>query len=165
VLTNLINRREFERRFQQLLERESDPEDRHFLCFLDLDQFKTINDTCGHIAGDELLRQISALLKGSVRSRDTLARIGGDEFAVLLEHTSLEKALVLAEKVRATIEEFEFHWRTQRFSIGVSVGVVPVQIGQSITKLLNMADMACYTAKKQGRNRIHATQAEVVIPD
>jgi len=164
-LTDLLNRREFERRFQQLLERESDPEDRHFLCFLDLDQFKTINDTCGHIAGDELLRQISALLKGSVRSRDTLARIGGDEFAVLLEHTSLEKALVLAEKVRATIEEFEFHWRTQRFSIGVSVGVVPVQIGQSITKLLNMADMACYTAKKQGRNRIHATQAEVVIPD
>lgn len=164
-LTNLLNRREFERRFQQLLERESELGDGHFLCFLDLDQFKIINDSCGHIAGDELLRQIAALLKASVRSRDTLARIGGDEFAVLLEHTSLEKALLLGEKIRATIEEFEFHWRSRRFSVGVSVGIVPVQIGQSVPKLLNMADMACYTAKKQGKNRIHATHAEVAIPD
>jgi len=164
-LTNLLNRREFERRFQQLLERDSDPADRHFLCFLDLDQFKIINDSCGHIAGDELLREIAALLTGLVRSRDTLARIGGDEFVVLMEHTSLDKALLLAEKIRATIEEFEFHWRSERFSIGVSVGVVPVQIGQSITHLLNMADMACYTAKKQGRNRIHTAHAEAVVPD
>jgi diguanylate cyclase (GGDEF)-like protein len=164
-LTNLLNRREFERRFQQLLERDSDPADRHFLCFLDLDQFKIINDSCGHIAGDELLREIAALLTGLVRSRDTLARIGGDEFAVLMEHASLDKALLLAEKIRATIEEFEFHWRSERFSIGVSVGVVPVQFGQSITHLLNMADMACYTAKKQGRNRIHTAHAEAVVPD
>ena len=165
MLTNLMNRREFERRFHQLLERDSDPSDRHYLCFFDLDQFKAINDTCGHIAGDELLRQIAALLKGLVRSRDTLARIGGDEFAVLMEHGSLEKALLLAEKIRATIEAFEFHWRSQRFSIGVSVGVVPVQVGQPITELLNMADMACYTAKKQGRNRICAAHAEGVVPD
>ncbi|MGA9164451.1 MAG: diguanylate cyclase [Thiobacillus sp.] len=164
-LTNLLNRREFERRFQQLLERDSDPADRHFLCFLDLDQFKIINDSCGHIAGDELLREIAALLTGLVRSRDTLARIGGDEFVVLMEHASLDKALLLAEKIRATIEEFEFHWRSARFSIGVSVGVVPVQIGQSITHLLHMADMACYTAKKQGRNRIHTAHAEGVVPD
>jgi diguanylate cyclase (GGDEF)-like protein/PAS domain S-box-containing protein len=164
-LTNLINRREFERRFQQLLERDSDPADRHFLCFLDLDQFKVINDNCGHIAGDELLREIAALLTGLVRSRDTLARIGGDEFVVLLEHASLDKTLLLAEKIRATIEEFEFHWRSERFSIGVSIGVVPVQTGQSITNLLNMADMACYAAKKQGRNRIHTPQTEGVVPD
>lgn len=164
-LTNLLNRREFERRFQQLLERDSDPADRHFLCFLDLDQFKIINDSCGHIAGDELLREIAALLTGLVRSRDTLARIGGDEFVVLMEHASLDKALLLAEKIRATIEEFEFHWRSERFSIGVSVGVVPVQIGQSITHLLNMADMACYTAKKQGRNRVHTAHTEAVVPD
>lgn len=165
TLTGLINRREFERRFQQLLERDSDPADRHFLCFLDLDQFKTINDSCGHIAGDELLRQIAALLTGLVRSRDTLARIGGDEFAVLLEHTSVDKALLHAEKIRTTIEAFEFHWRAQRFSIGVSVGVVPVQFGQSISNLLNMADMACYAAKKQGRNRIHTTQAGGIVPE
>lgn len=165
MLTSLMNRREFERRFQHLLERDSAPSDRHYLCFFDLDQFKTINDTCGHIAGDELLRQIASLLKGLVRSRDTLARIGGDEFAVLMEHASLDKALRLAEKIRATIEAFEFHWRSQRFSIGVSVGVVPVQIGQPITELLNMADMACYAAKKQGRNRIHTMHAEGVVPD
>jgi diguanylate cyclase (GGDEF)-like protein/PAS domain S-box-containing protein len=165
MLTNLINRREFERRFQHLLERDSDPADRHYLCFFDLDQFKVINDTCGHMAGDELLRQIAALLKGLVRSRDTLARLGGDEFAVLMEHASLDKAFALAEKIRATIEAFEFHWRSQRFSIGVSVGVVPVQIGQPITELLHMADMACYTAKKAGRNRIHTMHAEVVVPD
>jgi diguanylate cyclase (GGDEF)-like protein len=129
------------------------------LCFLDLDQFKVINDTCGHIAGDELLRQVAALLKGLVRSRDTLARIGGDEFAVLMEHASLDKALHLAEKIRATIEGFEFHWRAQRFSIGVSIGVVPIQVGHSITDTLNMADMACYTAKKEGRNRVHVRAA------
>ena len=158
VLTNLINRREFERRFQQLLERDSDPEDKHTLCFLDLDRFKTINDTCGHIAGDELLRQLAALLKGLLRSRDTLARIGGDEFAVLMEHASLDKALHFAEKIRLTIDAFEFHWRSQRFSIGVSIGVIPIQIGRSITDTLNLADMACYAAKKAGRNRIHLHQ-------
>jgi len=165
MLTNLLNRREFERRFQQLLQRESDPTDQHVLCFLDLDQFKIINDTCGHIAGDELLRQVAALLKGLIRSRDTLARIGGDEFAVLMEHASPDKAIQFAEKIRSTIEEFEFHWRSQRFSIGVSIGVVPIRIGRSITDALNMADMACYTAKKEGRNRVHVSHAEAALSD
>lgn len=163
VLTNLINRREFERRFQNLLERDSDRMDKHSLFFLDLDQFKIINDTCGHIAGDELLRQVAALLKGLIRSSDTLARIGGDEFAVLVENASLDKAFGLAEKIRATIEGFEFHWRSQRFSIGVSIGVVPVQIGRSISDTLNLADMACYVAKGEGRNRIHVNHADAVI--
>ena len=160
MLTDLLNRREFERRLQQLLTRECDPTDSHILCFLDLDQFKAINDACGHIAGDELLRQIAALLKGLVRSRDTLARIGGDEFAVLMEHASLNKARQFAEKIRATIECFEFHWRAQRFSVGVSIGVVPVRIGRSVGDTLNTADMACYTAKKQGRNCVHSASAE-----
>ncbi len=155
ALTNLLNRREFEKRLQQLLVRDADPADRHVLCFLDLDQFKIINDTCGHIAGDELLRQVAALLTGLVRSRDTLARIGGDEFAVLMEHASLEKALSFAEKIREAIAGFEFHWRSQRFSIGVSIGVIPIQIGRSVTDTLNLADMACYTAKNEGRNRVH----------
>jgi diguanylate cyclase (GGDEF)-like protein/PAS domain S-box-containing protein len=155
ALTNLLNRREFEKRLQQLLTRDADPADRHMLCFLDLDQFKIINDTCGHIAGDELLRQVAALLTGLIRSRDTLARIGGDEFAVLMEHASLEKALSFSEKIREAVAGFEFHWRSQRFTIGVSIGVVPIQIGHSVTDTLNLADMACYTAKKEGRNRVH----------
>jgi diguanylate cyclase (GGDEF)-like protein/PAS domain S-box-containing protein len=155
ALTNLMNRREFERRLQRLLSTESDPADRHALCFLDLDQFKVINDTSGHIAGDELLRQIAALLQGQLRSRDTLARVGGDEFAVLMEHSTLNQAARLAEKLRATVGNFKFHWRSQRFSIGVSIGIVPVQAGQSMVDTLTRADMACYTAKKEGRNRIH----------
>gem|GEM_PF-6072586 len=165
VLTSLLNRREFERRLQQLLSADADPADKHVLCFLDLDQFKAINDTCGHVAGDELLRQIAALLKGLIRSRDTLARIGGDEFAVLMEHVALDKAMQIAEKIRMTIEEFEFHWRSQRFSIGVSIGIVPIQIGRSITDTLNLADMACYTAKKAGRNRVYTRHAEAVHAD
>ena len=158
ALTNLMNRREFERRLQRLLSAESDPADRHALCFLDLDQFKVINDTSGHIAGDELLRQIAALLQGQLRSRDTLARVGGDEFAVLMEHSTLNQAARLAEKLRATVGNFKFHWRSQRFSIGVSIGIVPVQAGQSMVDTLTRADMACYTAKKEGRNRIHTGQ-------
>jgi diguanylate cyclase (GGDEF)-like protein/PAS domain S-box-containing protein len=155
ALTNLLNRREFEKRLQQVLTRDAEPDDRHILCFLDLDQFKIINDTCGHIAGDELLRQVAALLKGLMRSRDTLARIGGDEFAVLIEHASLDKTLPFAEKIREAIAGFQFHWRSQRFSIGVSIGVVPIQLGRSMSDTLNLADMACYTAKKEGRNRVH----------
>ncbi len=166
MLTSLLNRREFERRLQQLLSAEDDDlADKHALCFLDLDQFKTINDTCGHVAGDELLRQVAELLKGQVRSRDTLARIGGDEFAVLMEHVALDKAIQLAERMRTTIETFEFHWRAQRFSIGVSIGIVPIQIGRSITETLNLADMACYTAKKAGRNRVYTRPADAVHAD
>jgi diguanylate cyclase (GGDEF)-like protein/PAS domain S-box-containing protein len=160
ALTKLLNRREFEQRLHQVLTRDQDPSDKHVLCFLDLDQFKIINDTCGHIAGDELLRQVAALLSGLVRSRDTLARIGGDEFAVLMEHATLDSALKFAEKIRSTIEAFVFYWRAQRFSIGVSIGVVPIQAGRSITDTLNLADMACYTAKKEGRNRVHASDTE-----
>jgi diguanylate cyclase (GGDEF)-like protein/PAS domain S-box-containing protein len=165
MLTSLLNRREFERRLQQLLSAEADPSDKHVLCFLDLDQFKAINDSCGHIAGDELLRQIAALLKGMVRSRDTLARIGGDEFAVLMEHVSLDKAIEIAERIRTTIESFEFHWRSQCLSVGVSIGIVPIQAGRSITDTLNLADMACYTAKKAGRNRVYTRHADAVHTD
>jgi diguanylate cyclase (GGDEF)-like protein len=111
------------------------------------------------MAGDELLRQIAALLDSQVRSRDTLARLGGDEFVILMEHASRDKAVILAEKIRSTIERFQFHWRSQRFSIGVSIGIVPVQTGQSIVDTLNRADMACYKAKKAGRNRIYTETA------
>lgn len=158
TLTNLINRREFERRLQRILLSVSDSTDNHVLCYLDLDQFKIINDTCGHIAGDELLRQVAALLEGQMRSRDTLARLGGDEFAVLMEHCSIDKAVCFAEKIRETIENFRFHWRLQRFSLGVSVGIVPIQHDYAIADMLNMADSACYAAKKEGGNLIHVYQ-------
>jgi diguanylate cyclase (GGDEF)-like protein/PAS domain S-box-containing protein len=154
-LTNLINRREFERRLQRVLSSAVDPTDSDVLCYLDLDQFKIINDTCGHIAGDELLRQIAALLEGQMRSRDTLARLGGDEFAVLMEHCPLDNAMRFAEKIREAIEGFRFHWRSQSFSLGVSIGVVPIRGGHSIADTLNLADSACYIAKKAGRNRVH----------
>jgi len=155
TLTNLINRREFERRLQRILASAPDSTSQHALCFLDLDQFKIINDTCGHIAGDELLRQIAALLQGQMRSRDTLARFGGDEFAVLMEHCPLESAIRLAETLRETVASFLFHWRAQRFTLGVSIGVIAIQPGQNIIDTLTLADAACYTAKKDGRNRIH----------
>jgi len=157
ALTDLVNRREFERRLQRVLASERTPEEHHALCFLDLDQFKVINDSCGHLAGDELLRQMATLLESQVRSRDTLARLGGDEFAILMEHTSPEKALVLAEKVRATVEQFIFHWRNQTFSVGVSIGVVPVVPGHTLNETLSCADAACYQAKREGRNRICKT--------
>ncbi len=165
MLTSLLNRREFERRLQQLLSKDAEPADKHVLCFLDLDQFKAVNDSCGHIAGDELLRQVAELLKGQVRTRDTLARIGGDEFAVLMEHVALDKAIEIAERIRTTVEAFEFHWRSQRLSIGVSIGIVPIQAGQSIADTLNLADMACYTAKKAGRNRVYTRHADAVHTD
>ena len=155
-LTNLINRREFESRLRRLLARPTTLHDEHVLCYLDLDQFKVINDTCGHIAGDELLRQVAALLGRQIRSRDTLARLGGDEFAVLMEHCPLDKAEKLAERMRQAIEDYRFQWHSRRFNIGVSIGVVPVRGGGlSMDALLSQADSACYAAKDQGRNRVY----------
>ena len=155
ALTDLINRREFERRLGRLLiQADKHPGD-HVLCYLDLDQFKIINDSCGHVAGDELLRQIASLLTGQIRSRDTLARLGGDEFAVLMEHCPLGRAGVLADHMRVAIEGFRFQWHERRFSLGVSIGLVPLQGGASIEDALGLADSACYAAKEKGRNRIH----------
>jgi len=155
ALTDLINRREFERRLGRLLIQAKQHPGDHVLCYLDLDQFKIINDTCGHVAGDELLRQVASLLTGQVRSRDTLARLGGDEFAVLMEHCPLGQAGVLADHIRIAIEDFRFQWHERRFSLGVSIGLVPLQGGASIEDALNLADSACYAAKEKGRNRIH----------
>ena len=155
ALTNLINRREFERRLQRLLQSSCGSSEPHVLCYLDLDQFKIINDTSGHIAGDELLRQLTTLLQGQMRSRDTLARIGGDEFVILMEYCPVEKAAELAEHIRETIDNFQFHWRSSRFSIGASIGLVKIQDGHTFNEALSLADSACYLAKEKGRNRIH----------
>jgi diguanylate cyclase (GGDEF)-like protein/PAS domain S-box-containing protein len=169
TLTGLVNRREFERRLQRILSGASGPEHEHehVLCYLDLDQFKVINDSCGHIAGDELLRQVATLLQGQMRSRDTLARVGGDEFAVLMEHCSLEGATVFADKIRAAIAEFDFHWRSRKFSIGVSIGLLPIAVGQSLTDTINLADAACYAAKKAGGDSVytHLPDDDPRVPD
>ncbi len=165
ALTNLINRREFEFRLQRIVSSASYDTDQHVLCFLDLDQFKKINDSCGHMAGDELLRQIAALLEGKMRSRDTLARLGGGEFAILMEHCPLDKAISLTENIRESIEQFEFYWRTHRFTLGVSIGVFPMKGGFAVADILNMADLACYTAKKKGRNRVHLYHPDDMVLD
>ena len=156
VLTGLLNRREFERRLERVLETTLGQPSEHALCYLDLDQFKVINDTCGHAAGDELLRQLGALLRETIRERDTLARLGGDEFGILMEHCSLKQARRVADAVREMISEYLFVWEGKNFRIGVSIGLVPInEASVSIADVLSAADSACYAAKDKGRNRIH----------
>ncbi len=155
-LTDLINRREFENRLERVLETARASDSEHALCYLDLDQFKIVNDTCGHMAGDQLLRQLGNVLKGSVRHRDTLARLGGDEFALLIEHCPMSKAVRIANTLREAVESHRFQWDDYSFKVGASIGVVPIDAASpGAAHLLGMADHACYAAKEQGRNRVH----------
>lgn len=159
ALTGVPNRREFERRLRELLARP-DPAS-HVLCYLDLDQFKIVNDTCGHVAGDELLRQITQLMRGHLRAADTLARLGGDEFGLILQGCDLEPAVALAQRIREAIADFRFAWGERSFGIGVSIGLVPVAAHErDADTLLAAADAACYAAKEAGRNRIHVYQPD-----
>jgi diguanylate cyclase (GGDEF)-like protein/PAS domain S-box-containing protein len=156
ALTGLVNRREFEQRLGRVLDTAGVEGTENALCYLDLDQFKVINDTCGHIAGDELLRQIAAVLQANVRQRDTLARLGGDEFGVLMERCSLEQATRVANKLRRKVADFRFVWAQRSFGVGVSIGIVSIdQSSENISTVMNAADSACYTAKYKGRNRVH----------
>jgi len=156
ALTGLINRLEFERRAERLLTMRQKDLDVHALCFLDLDQFKIVNDTCGHMAGDEMLRQISMILQHEVRQRDTLARLGGDEFAVLMEHCPLDQAQRVAWSLLEAVQDFHFCWEEHTFKVGVSIGLVSItEITTDLSELLKQADAACYMAKDRGRNRIH----------
>jgi diguanylate cyclase (GGDEF)-like protein/PAS domain S-box-containing protein len=155
-LTGLINRREFERRLELLLPVEQSKTKHHTMLYLDIDQFKIVNDTCGHIAGDEMLKQLGILLKAKLRQNDTLARLGGDEFGVLLETCPIEPALRVAELFRQAVSNFRFVWQEKIFSIGVSIGLVAFSNdGATLADILRMADAACYVAKDKGRNRIH----------
>jgi len=156
ALTGLVNRREFEQRLERVLETADLENTENALCYLDLDQFKVINDTCGHIAGDELLRQIATVLQANVRQRDTLARLGGDEFGVLMERCTLEQAKRVANKLRRKVADFRFVWAQKNFGVGVSIGIVPIDhTSENISAVMNAADSACYTAKYKGRNRVH----------
>ena len=160
-LTGLINRGEFELRLEQALVSARSGHTQHALCYLDLDQFKIVNDTCGHIAGDELLKQLTVHLQARVRETDTLARLGGDEFGILLEHCPIEEASDTAEVLREVVKKFRFAWQDKVFEIGASIGVVPISTDSgSIVDVLSAADSACYVAKDQGRNRIHVYQSE-----
>jgi diguanylate cyclase (GGDEF)-like protein/PAS domain S-box-containing protein len=155
-LTGLINRREFENRVKQAIEHAYTSDVRHALCYVDLDNFKVVNDTCGHIAGDELLKQLTIKLRLELREADTLARLGGDEFGILLEGCSIENAHDPAENLRKIVEDFRFVWDDRAFRIGASIGLVPITADSgSLTDVLSAADSACYVAKDQGRNRVH----------
>jgi diguanylate cyclase (GGDEF)-like protein/PAS domain S-box-containing protein len=151
ALTGLVNRREFERRLQEAMDSAQTGDIGHALCYLDLDHFKMVNDTCGHTAGDNMLREIASLIKEAVRDSDTVGRIGGDEFALLLVGCPLEKARQIADNVVRSVNAFRFVWKDKIFSVGVSIGLV--EIGRNsgtIEDIMNSADSACYVAKKQG---------------
>ncbi len=159
-LTGLLNRGEFENILQQRLQ-SLDNNTQDALLYLDLDQFKVVNDTSGHIAGDALLKQISSLLDHSVRESDIVARLGGDEFAILLPNCAVAQAQVIAEKIRKEISSFSFAWEDSHFRVGVSIGLVPItEPGITKTDVLTFADIACYAAKDMGRNRIHVYLTE-----
>ncbi len=158
-LTGLINRSEFERRLTEVLHEADMDNSRHALLYLDLDQFKIVNDTCGHTAGDALLQQLRIHLQDHIRLNDTMARLGGDEFGVLLRHCTLNDALRVAENLRQTIQDFLFVWDGKSFSVGVSIGAVEVdKHSGGISNLLSAADSACYMAKEMGRNRVQLYQ-------
>jgi diguanylate cyclase (GGDEF)-like protein/PAS domain S-box-containing protein len=156
TLTGLINRREFERQVAAALHSAKEEGHVHALLFMDLDQFKIINDTCGHGAGDLLLQLLSKTLQQQMRDSDILARLGGDELGVLLPHCPPERARKLAEDIRAAVKHFRFVWDERSFELGISIGLVEISHdSKSMTELLMAADQACYVAKEQGRNRVH----------
>jgi len=160
-LTGLINRREFERRVEELLQSAQMRHKQHALLYMDLDQFKIVNDTCGHIAGDELLKQLGFLLEETARESDALARLGGDEFGLLLAGCPVERAKQIADELRQEIKEFRFVWEDKTFEIGVSIGLVEInEHSQNLSSILSAADVACYAAKDLGRNRIHIYQPD-----
>jgi diguanylate cyclase (GGDEF)-like protein/PAS domain S-box-containing protein len=155
ALTGLVNRREFERRLEESIESGHRGDGQHVLCYLDLDHFKVVNDTSGHLAGDSMLRDVAKLLRDAVRDSDTVGRLGGDEFGMLLIGCPLEKARQIADDVCRAVGEHRFVWRDKIFNIGVSVGLVEIsRESGTIEELLAAADSACYVAKKQGSGRV-----------
>ena len=163
-LTGLVNRRTFEVMLDQALSSVARESTHHVLCYLDLDQFRLINDTCGHVAGDQLLRQLAALLQAKVRHTDALSRLGGDEFGIILHHCPLERACQIAEEIRSAIKELSFTWHGKSFELGVSIGLVPITPNSgTLAKVLSEADAACYVAKDQGRNRLQVSQPDDIV--
>jgi len=160
ALTGLVNRREFERQVDGALESTQSEGDHHVLCYMDLDRFKAVNDTCGHLAGDNMLREVAALLREQVRDSDIVARLGGDEFALLLVGCPLDKARQIADDVCTAVRNYHFVWQDRIFDVGISIGLVELnQQSTSIEDVLSAADSACYVAKQEGRGRVHLYSA------
>ena len=160
-LTGLINRVEFDARVEQAIHSASKSEKQHTLCYIDLDQFKVVNDSCGHPAGDDLLIQITRQLRGCLRESDVLARLGGDEFGILLLGCSLNEAEKITEAMRESVESYRYRYENNEFRIGTSIGVIPITDNQtSLTELMKAADSACYVAKGRGRNRVHVSKPD-----
>src|SRR6185503_10347702 len=160
ALTGLVNRREFERRLSEAADVARRGEATHMLCYLDLDRFKIVNDTSGHLAGDSMLREVAKLLREALRDSDTIARLGGDEFGMLLVGCPLDKARQIADDVCRSIANYRFVWHDRVFNIGVSVGLI--EIGReagTVEQLLAAADSACYVAKKEGAGRVSVYSA------
>ncbi len=156
-LTGLVNRAEFETRLRRTLDKAHEDRSEHALLYIDLDQFKLVNDACGHSVGDQLLQQVAKLLREAVRARDTLARLGGDEFAVILDHCTGDQAQRVAQQICDRMEEFRFLHDERRFRIGTSIGLVPVdKRWANAAAAMQAADTSCYAAKEAGRNRVHA---------
>ena len=160
-LTGLLNRHKFEQCANRLFARIKTEKGEHAMCFMDLDQFKVINDTCGHVAGDELLRQIGKRIQDTTRKQDIFARMGGDEFGMLLEYCTLEQAQHRADAILHAIKNFLFLWEGEEYRIGISIGLVVItETTKNFTELFKQADAACYMAKESGRNRIHVYNPE-----
>ncbi|WEJ62312.1 EAL domain-containing protein [Thiomicrorhabdus lithotrophica] len=156
TLTQLANRQAFETKLDDLISKSIDsPQNQHCLIYIDLDQFKIVNDTVGHAAGDELLKQVASILQQQVRDSDLLARIGGDEFAIVLENCSTSNAEQVAEKVRQVVHNHRFTWNDRIFDIGTSIGIAQMKGLINKANVMSQADVACYIAKEQGRNRVH----------
>ncbi|MBL4762864.1 MAG: diguanylate cyclase, partial [Gammaproteobacteria bacterium] len=155
TLTNLWNRRAFEHRLTELQSDAKLNSTSHALLYIDLDQFKIVNDTAGHLAGDELLKQICLQIKSCLRTADMLARLGGDEFGVLLSSCRLNDALGVGEKIRAILDGYQFVWEGNMYKVGSSIGVAILDRSTADMNILGLADMACYSAKEAGRNRVH----------
>jgi len=160
ALTGLVNRREFERRLGEALDASRAGRQSHVVCYLDLDRFKAVNDSCGHLAGDNMLREVATLLKDAVRDSDTVGRLGGDEFGILLIGCPLEKARQIADDVCRAVNGYRFVWKDQIFSIGVSVGLVEVgRESGALEDVMSAADSACYVAKKRDGSHVHVYSA------
>ncbi|PPD10589.1 EAL domain-containing protein [Methylophilus sp.] len=161
ALTGLVNRQELERRLQQALQDVKLHRANHVFCYMDLDQFRVINDTCGHLAGDEMLRQISMILSQRIRAEDTFARLGGDEFGLLLSYCQVEKAIEIAAQLRQMVETFRFMHEGRLFQTGISIGIVEITADlKDVGQITRHADAACYVAKDNGRNQIHLFHPE-----
>ncbi len=155
-LTGLVNRAAFEVKLTQAIQNAQITDRQHTLCYIDLDQFKIVNDTCGHNAGDELLRRLAQIFQREIRSTDTLSRLGGDEFGILFHQCALDQARQIVERIHQQVGQFRFLWQEQSFNVSASFGLVQIdQSSDSLTSVLSAADAACYAAKEAGRNRIH----------